>query len=392
MKKEPRIFWIVGLVLLLGCCVNSQAGAGTTAIPSPTASSPAMPAGMTLVQPSPAGSVTAMPSLTTTSSAPPVRTPGVFSLLAVGDVMLGRKIEWWRMQKGQDYPFGRVKDLVRSADVAFANLESPLCDTGSPVSPTKEVLLKAPPDAASWIRDAGFHILSLANNHSLDYGDPCLSQTLEALAAQGLKTIGTYTGPGVWRQSPLLTEVNGVRVAWLAYSSVSPASFGGQGRKTKVSSSYLPEVIQAIREAKAKNDVVIVSMHWGKEYQDTPTEDQIRKGHAAIEAGASLILGQHPHVVQGVEKYKNGVIFYSLGNFVFDLKRKPAMESMAVKLELSRRGVEHFDLLPMVLEEGAPRALEGPEKEAYLERVAKLSDAIHKPSEGKSRAAAVKTP
>ena len=301
---------------------------------------------------------------------------GTLSLIAVGDVMLGRKIAEHMVEQGAHYPFGQVIELLHSGDVAFANLESPLCDQGKPISTTKEVLLRGFPEAAGWLREAGFQIISLANNHSLDYGDGCLQETWDVLDRQGLYSIGTYRPASEVHQRPFYMEVNGLKLAWLAYCSVSPDEFGREGLSVKVSSSYLPELIRAIREAKTRCDLVIVSMHWGKEYQETPTDDQVIKGHAAIEAGASLVLGQHPHTVQGVERYKKGVIFYSLGNFVFDLKRKVALESMATRIKLDRQGVTGYELFPMQLVHGAPQTMTGKEKDAFLGEVDKLSQAL----------------
>jgi len=305
-----------------------------------------------------------------------------FTLLAVGDIMLGRRIYKNIQKRGsEEYPFGKVKEVLSTGDLLFGNLEAPFCKKGTkPISLTKEVLLRAPVEAAPILGRAGFNMVSLANNHSLDYGQVGLETTLKVLDQQQITAIGVYKRKEK-KQTPFYLEQKGIRFVFLAYSSVSPALFDDHQIDLVVAPSYLPEVKRSIQEASTKSDFVIVSFHWGIEDQNNPTEAQIKMAHAAVDAGAALVIGHHPHVLQGVEIYKQGIIFYSLGNFVFDIQREATWQSVILKVVFQKNGIENYKLIPVVLEEGQPQLAEGDRKAAILKKIYEYSLPLNSISE-----------
>ena len=262
-----------------------------------------------------------------------------FVVAAVGDIIYTRPL-------GPRY----ATHLLRGADLATANLEGPI--TTHPYPGDKLIPLKMPPEAAQWVRDSGFHVVSLANNHALDYGQKGLLDTLEAMAPTGVAVVGA--GPDL--AAALAADhrtVSGVRVATLGIASTVPPGFAaGHGRPgiapvrvhvsfavdgalneeqpgtppwvhTRTDPHDLGLVLTAIREARANADLVIVHVHWGvppewgARFQGDLAEYQRGMGHALVEAGAHLIVGHHAHALHGAEVHRGALILYSLGNFAF---------------------------------------------------------------------------
>ena len=309
--------------------------------------------------------------------------------MAAGDVMLGRTIGEAIGQSGRAWPFERVSDVLRAADVAFVNLESPLTEGGERAA--KDFVFRGPLAGAASLAEAGVDVVSLANNHALDYGLQGLADTRGALAATGV----AYAGAGddeTSARAPAIIQRNGLRLAFLAYVNTPPDSVSGfdvsstaaTAGKPGVAWLAGPEVVaEDVARAAQRADVVIVSMHTGLEYQDAPSELQVAAAHAAIDAGAKLVLGHHPHVLQGIERYKDGLIVYSLGNFVFDFdyvyfaqRGVPAALSVVLRVTLTKEKVVGCELVPVVIgeEDGRPHPATGDEAERVLERLRRLSD------------------
>ena len=235
-------------------------------------------------------------------------------LLFVGDIMLDRGVRE-RIEAAQDppFPFLFVRDTLRQADIAFANLEGPITDRGVRSGSIYSFRFE-PVGTVNALADAGFDILSLANNHILDYDGTGLADTLSILSKNGLSGVGAgknYTEAN----TPIFITRGDARYAFLAYTNLYPESLEA-GETLGVSDFGNAE--HAIRDAREAADIVIVSLHWGEEYRSVSNEYQRSIAHAFIDAGADLIVGHHPHVAQELERYRGGYIAYSLGNFVFD--------------------------------------------------------------------------
>jgi gamma-polyglutamate biosynthesis protein CapA len=190
-------------------------------------------------------------------------------------------------------------------------------------------------------------VLSTVNNHSLDYGRVALGDTIDLLKQAGIASVGTGRAKEE-ANAPYFTEVQGVRLAFLAYTNLYPKSLEATETSAGISSFNLERAVQEITELKKNTDVVMVSFHWGEEYQTESHPRERAIAHALIDAGADLIIGHHPHVVQEVEQYKNGFIAYSLGNFVFDQEfSKATMEGLMIEAVVKDKKIVELNKLPI---------------------------------------------
>ncbi len=294
------------------------------------------------------------------------------TLVAVGDIMLGRDVakSSSASPEGNDYPFALVKELGKGADIMFGNLESPLVAPENLSNRQSEgYLFPAQPALASNLRNNGFNVLTVANNHALDYGLPGLNDTLHSLDSAGI----TYIGAGANPYAPRYIEKNGLKLAFIAATRVEPAGLQA-GEPSPIALFDQAKILAAIREARPQADVVILALHWGEEYQAVATASQHDFAKLAAEAGADLILGAHPHVLGEFEVIGRTVVAYSLGNFIFDSRYPPeSRDSVALYLKLDKRGVASALAVPLKIENDRPRPLKPEEREAALAKLAQLA-------------------
>ena len=241
----------------------------------------------------------------------------VHRVLAVGDIMLTGSAKPLLQKKGYDHPFQdkNLSRLIASADVAFANLEYPITMKGVRY-PDKEYTFRGDTESLSAIRKAGFDLLSLANNHIMDYGEKGLMDTIRQCRKNRL----AFTGAGADLASASRLAVikrHGIRYGLLAYSLTFPEEFWATPGKPGTAHPDWAQVRQDIREARPRVDILMVSFHWGEELKSEPKKYQIDFAHHAITSGADMVLGHHPHVPQPIEIFKGKPIFYSLGNYAF---------------------------------------------------------------------------
>jgi poly-gamma-glutamate synthesis protein (capsule biosynthesis protein) len=241
-----------------------------------------------------------------------------YTLLFAGDVMLsravGRSIEKYG---GGDYryPFLKIAGVVRSADFAFANLESPISSRGK--NQGSIYSFRADPKVVEGLVFAGFDALSIANNHIWDWGREALEDTIHLLSAGRIVPFGAGVNYSDANE-PKFLSVGSLRLALLGYTNLMPRSLEATASRAGLS-QFEPELIRKkIFDTRNQADIIIVSMHWGDEYEASANTLQKSLARQFIDAGADLVIGHHPHVIQEVEKYKQGWIAYSLGNFVFD--------------------------------------------------------------------------
>jgi poly-gamma-glutamate capsule biosynthesis protein CapA/YwtB (metallophosphatase superfamily) len=238
------------------------------------------------------------------------------SLVFVGDIMLSRNIgQIMVREKNWNYHFEPMQGFLREADILFGNFENPMSDRG--ILSGSIYSFRVDPRAVEGLVYAGFDVLSLANNHIWDYGRDAFHDTRALLTENGIGYVGVGEDYAA-AHKPVIKEVKGTRVAYLAYTSLVPGFLNRIDAAPAVASPDSEGVARDIKKAKSAADIVVVSFHWGEEYQTKHNKDQEWRARAAIDAGADLVIGHHPHVVQEVLPYKNGYIAYSLGNFVFD--------------------------------------------------------------------------
>jgi len=250
---------------------------------------------------------------------PQTAPPAENVLVAVGDVMLSRRVGENISTTGDPRaPFLETVEILEQADITFCNLESPFYEEEPPIA--GDLVFGAAPETIVGLIYAGVDIVSLSNNHFGNQGVDGMNFTFSHLNESGIEYAGAGENEATARE-PKIIERNGVIFAFLAYSDVKDVNwrdYKATADEPGIAMLTKANLTQDIQLAKEMADIVVVSVHWGREYEMTPTERQITYGHLAIDSGASLVLGHHPHVIQPVEEYEDGYIFYSLGNFVFD--------------------------------------------------------------------------
>jgi len=292
----------------------------------------------------------------------------LIELVAVGDIMLSRTIEERMDLYGSSYPFVGTADLLRGADIAIGNLECPLSTQGQPIG--KRFTFRAHPRHAEGLAWAGFDIMNLANNHLLDFGREGFVETVETLQDNGL----AYVGGGLSYEEahrPLIWEVKGRRVAFLAYAAIRWRGSYEVPTEEEIAFAEVTGIREDVRRAKEQADLVVVIMHLGTEYQGYPDEEQLAVSQAAIGAGACLVIGHHTHVVQGTASYGEGFIAYSLGNFVFDIDTlEQARQGVILRVLLGGEGVEAAELIPVgIVDDVQPRFLADDEGQPIVQQV-----------------------
>ena len=355
-----RIFFIA--IFLSSCAVP----VGTISIsPDPKEAS----ATRTLVLPTdntPAlDSDTPPPTATETDTLAPTGIPlpsRQVTLDAGGDIMLARTVGDQVQAHGPQIVFAGVQSVFDSADVLVGNLECAITDSGD--RQPKNFTFAAPLETAQALELAGFDVLSLANNHSMDFGSQGLLDTRDNLGQYSIASVGAGANAAD-AHAPVILERNGLRLAFLAYVDV-PVEKDGFDARTWIATASQPGITWAdpdqitadVAAARLQSDIVIVQLHFGYEvgsYVPAISPNQRAEAHAAIDAGAALVLGSHPHILQSIEQYHGGLIAYSLGNFVMDNYYGIANATIILRVVLTRAGVQSYDWIPVLIENGLPR-------------------------------------
>ncbi|MBX3080301.1 MAG: CapA family protein [Anaerolineae bacterium] len=247
-------------------------------------------------------------------------------IAATGDIMLGRTIDTLAVNNNNpDYPFEKIAPLLASADLRIGNLECVISELGT--AQYKAYAFRVGYWGIEALKNANFDLLTMGNNHALDFGPAAMLDTRERLNAAGIPTVGAGKNEAQAR-SPVILERNGLRIAFLGYANTPRERYGFDPSTTRATADSAgvawgePDMIAAdVRAAKAQADLVVVMLHSGLEWRIEPNDMQRALAKAAIEAGAVAVIGAHPHVMQGIEYTDQelpGVIAYSLGNFVFE--------------------------------------------------------------------------
>lgn len=297
------------------------------------------------------------------STPPP---PPEVTLIAVGDVMLSRKVGRAINEYGTSYPFKYTASLLKSADITFGNLESPISTRGNQI-PGKQIWFRADPKSIEALTEAGFDVLSVANNHALDYDSPAFLDTIEILEGAGIKAVGGGKNLTEARR-PVIMEVNGITIGFLAYSELAdifwdhkyPRRFQATDTIVGVAPLVIEQIEEDIAALRQQVDYIAVSLHWGIEYKYHAEPYQKKLAHRMIDAGANFILGHHPHSLQGVEVYNHGLIAYSLGNFVFDQEwSEQTKQGLILTIKITPLGLEKAELIPVYIDKGQPVVAKG---------------------------------
>lgn len=294
----------------------------------------------------------------------------LFQATFVGDIMMGRSIEQVAKEKGYEYLFENVDYLWADSDYVLGNLESAVLQTDKSnyTKADKDIHLSTTPKAVCALKHCGFNLVSLANNHTADYSRKGVLSTIDILKDIDIKYIGA--GKNIKEAiKPNITEVNGIKIATISISDIVPRNSSGTNEKPGIFSTYYNDYIETINKVSKKVDITIVVSHWGEEYTlESASNRQNELAKSFINAGADIVIGGHPHVVQPIELYKDGIIFYSLGNFIFDQGFSRTKDSMVVNytIDLNRNG--QFEIIPIRINDGKPHIADN---EFYIRRLFK---------------------
>jgi len=281
------------------------------------------------------------------------------TVIATGDVIPARSVNYQTIKNSSFvWPFEKTADVVKNADVTFINLETPLlkdCRT------TQEgMVFCGDLRHIEGLQFAGVDIASLANNHAGNYGEKGVSKTEELLLQNGIKTVGTG--------NILYNTTKETRFAFLGYNDITSPQPG-------VEDADEEKIKKDIQEARNHADIIIVTYHWGVEYRDQPDDRQKYLGHMTIDAGADLVIGNHPHWIQPVEIYKNKLITYAHGNYIFDqMWSEETKLGVIGRYTFYNKQLVDVEFLPIrIIDYGQPYFLRGDEKQKVLDAMEKES-------------------
>jgi len=279
----------------------------------------------------------------------------VTRLLFGGDVMLSRHVAAVARKRADPaWPMRGVAGLFSSADIAFVNLESPFSDRGRTIE--DGMVFKAEPEMIEALSIAGIDVVSTANNHARDRGSHGVEFTLDLLAKASIAAVGTGLTAEAAHQGAVLQR-NGVRFGFLAYT-FDQSNGNYSDRDERIAMPDADRMTVDVKSMLGRADVVTVSMHAGWEYYRRPNPWQQKFARAAIDAGASIVVGHHPHVTQTVESYAKGVIFYSLGNLVFDqLQRKETQRGAIADVRFIGTRIVSYGIIPIEIVQTVPKLL-----------------------------------
>jgi len=324
------------------------------------------------------------------------------SFVGAGDLLI--------VKSDPDAMLAPVAGFLQGADVTYLNLEGPITDQGerNPALAGIANAIRSQPGTAAALKRAGVDVVSLANNHTMDYRAEGLDQTLDLLDGEGIARCGGGRNR-VEARKPTYLEAKGLKIGFLSYTSVCPPGYAapedGHGAAyVRVKTSYdgnirlvlqpgspmristtpdpkdLAEVVAEVKAARAECDALVVAWHWGvSDRWGKTSEYQHICGRAVIDAGADLVLGNHAHMLLGVEFYKGRAIFHSLGNFAFDMSHpffRP--ENLLVLCDFTRNGVENLRIVPLLNDgDNVPQVARGRTRDRMLFMLEELSHGLN---------------
>lgn len=298
------------------------------------------------------------------------------TIAAVGDIMLGHRAEPYLTREGPSYPFVNVLSVLQQAHLVIGNLESPISSRGTAVE-NKKFTLRAAPVAVEAMKAAGIRVVTLANNHSMDFGPLALQDTLKVLGESSI----LYAGAGMNLEdarAPALLKVGDLTLAFLSYSLTFPLEFYAAPGRPGTAPGYREYVKRDIQKIRPQADLVVVSFHWGAELMTTAKDYQRELGRLSIDWGADLVLGHHPHVLQELELYRGHLIAYSLGNFVFGSESEKTNTSMILLCTFKGKSLMRIEAVPLDVNNYRvvyqPRVLTGTKAESVLREINAASE------------------
>lgn len=286
-----------------------------------------------------------------------------------GDVMFEEPIRSYLSEPAS--VFAPIRGVLRKADVAMANLETPVTDRGTP-TPNKEYLFRAPDSAFDALKRSGLDVVTIANNHGMDYGAQGLEDTLRTAKRKGFPVVG-----GGFNEAqafhPWRTTVNGQRIAVIGATQVIDEEFlswwEARGSQTGVASAKYDmedRLVRQVMKARRTSDTVVVYLHWGEEMKSCPLDRQVSLAERLVRAGADIIVGSHAHILLGGGMLGRSFVDYGLGNFVFYTGGGIAAQTGVVEVTATGRRIDGYRFVPATISGGRPEPVTGAAKAARI--------------------------
>jgi len=291
---------------------------------------------------------------------------------AVGDILFDRGVRKTINERGVNYLFEQVQPIISRHDLALCNLECPLNDSTIGYPLLKRYSFRGEPASVQGLKYAGFNLTSVANNHTIDWGRAGFLETQRILRSHQILPIGG--GQNQYEAMlPVLVKKNGLSFAFFGCVSYLLEAIPYLENKPAPAYAGIKRLVEQIKNIRNQVDFVVVTFHWGVERQTLPTYKQIDYAHQVIEAGANLVIGHHPHVLQSLEYYENSLIIYSLGNFVFDNNQPEQTETAIFSCEFQRGQILAPTLLPIQIQGRQPIPVNPASGQKILARLRTIS-------------------
>lgn len=294
-----------------------------------------------------------------------------------GDIMFDKSVADLIKSKGEDYVFQGYEKYLKSSDIVFGNLETALCNSGQPIMDKKHTF-RSSTKLAPFMKKYNFISMSIANNHTLDYGRDAFVESMKTLKENGI----SYGGGGHNKKEAtdgVIIEKKGVNIGFIAFTSVIPSVdwYAGDKRPGIIGAYKVheTEVLKAVNNLDSKCDVLVVSVHWGKEGKTIVREQESELAHKLVDAGADVVMGHHPHVVQKFELYKDKLILYSLGNFIFTTSYSEiSNKTVLATARFDQNGrMKSVEAVPGTIKWGRPFPMDEVQGRAYLDYLNKIN-------------------
>src|SRR5699024_9610396 len=287
-----------------------------------------------------------------------------FTASFVGDIMMGRHVNDVIKKNGSDYLFEKVQPVFNQSDYVSGNFENPVLlkkeENYEEQKLDKNIHLFSRLEGAHAIKNAGFSVINLANNHMMDYGPNALGETLDTFNDLGVPHVGA--GNNVEEATEVeYAEYDGLRVATLGFTDVLVKGFSAQRYTAGVARATPENIVPAIQEAKKNADLVIVNVHWGIEYNKKPSKRQKEMAKIMDDVGTYIIVGHHPHVLSDIDVLRHGsVAFYCLGNFILDQGWRRRKDSAIAQYHIDKDGKKSIEIIPVRIKEAQPFVTKNP--------------------------------
>ncbi|GED71626.1 capsular polysaccharide biosynthesis protein [Brevibacillus reuszeri] len=290
----------------------------------------------------------------------------------VGDIIMDKSVGVQIARNGVDYPFAKTKDFLSQADLTIGNLETSVSTRGKPEK--KEFTYRSKPETLKGLVNAGFDVVNLANNHTLDYGMDALFDTMQHLQKEKIGHVGAGKNEAE-AFAPYIKTIKGKRVAVIGLSHVLPNRqwFAGKDKPGLAHAYSYEPMLSYVKKAVEQSDITIAVMHWNLEYKDVPEAYAREMARKLIDNGVDAIVGSHSHSIMGVEFYKNAPIYYSVGNFVFTTSyNEKGREAMMVGLTFSKEGTKSR-VIPVKITNGQPAPMDTGNKQRIIDKLNRIS-------------------